>query len=84
MDILAAKTFIDVDKAGYDQVPTVSNWETPENISAAIKSCKQHCEPDRIKGYFLTAWKPTLESARDKHMDAIDHFAMAIKDFSLA
>jgi hypothetical protein len=83
MDIPAAKTYIDVDKAGYDQIPTVSNWETPDNISGTIQWCQQHCAPERIKGYFLTPWKPTLESARDRHMDAIDHFAAAMRDFSL-
>ncbi|MGI8908813.1 MAG: Tat pathway signal protein [Candidatus Sumerlaeaceae bacterium] len=84
MDIPAATTFIDVDKAGYDQVPTLSNWETPDNISATIQWCEQHCSPDRIKGYLLTPWKPTLESARDRHMDALDHFATAIRDYSVA
>jgi hypothetical protein len=82
MKIPAAKTFIDVDKAGYDQVPTVSNWETPDNIYNTIKWCQKHCSPKRIKGYFLTPWKPTLEVTRDRHMDAISHFGKAIAGLS--
>jgi hypothetical protein len=82
MDIPAATTFIDVDKAGYDQIPVVSNWETPDNIYNTINWCREHCSPERIKGYFLTPWKPTLEVARDRHMDAISHFGKAIGDLT--
>jgi hypothetical protein len=80
MDIPAATTFIDVDKKGYDQIPTVSNYETPENIPNTIKWCQKHCSPERIKGYLLTPWKPTLEAFRAIHMDAIDHFGAAIRE----
>jgi len=84
MNITAAKTYIDVDQAGYDQIPAVSNYQTPDNIPSTIKWCRDHCSKERIKGYFLTPWVPTLEAKRDRHFDAINHFAAAIRDFSLA
>jgi hypothetical protein len=81
MDIECVRTYVDVDKAGYDQIPTVSNWETPDNISNTIRFCREHLSKDRLKGFFLTPWKPTLEDVRERHIDAIEHFARAIADF---
>jgi hypothetical protein len=78
MDIEAVRTYIDVDKAGFDQIPTVSNWETPDNIHNTIAFCQEHLSKDHLKGYFLTPWRPTLEETREKHVDAIEHFATAI------
>lgn len=78
--IECVRTFEEVDKAGYDQVPTVSNWETPENIYGTIRWCREKLSKDRLKGFFLTPWRPTVEETRDRHMDAIEHFALAIKE----
>jgi hypothetical protein len=80
MDVECCKTYVDLDKAGYDQIPTVSNWETPANIPNTINFCQQHCSKDHLKGYILTPWKPTLEEVRDRHMDAIEHMALALAD----
>jgi hypothetical protein len=76
--IECVKTYIDLDKAGFDQIPTVSNWETPDNISGTIRFCREHLSEERLKGFLLTPWRPTLEEVRDRHMDAIEHFAIAI------
>ena len=80
MDIECVRDFVEVDKAGYDQVPTVSNWETPENIYGTIRFCREHLSKEHLKGFFLTPWRPTLEETRDRHMDAIEHFALAIAE----
>jgi hypothetical protein len=77
MDVECVRTFVDVDKAGYDQVPTVSNWETPENIYGTIRFCRKHLSKERLKGFFLTPWRPTVQEVRDRHLDAIEHFALA-------
>ena len=78
MDIECVRTYIEVDQAGYDQIPTVSNWETPANISGTIKFCNQHVSKERLKGYLLTPWRPTLQEVRERHMDAIEHFVLAV------
>jgi hypothetical protein len=80
MDVECVRTYVDVDKAGYDQIPTVSNWETPANISGTMKFCWEHCSHDRLKGFLLTPWRPTLEETRERHMDAIEHFAMSMDE----
>jgi hypothetical protein len=80
MDVECVRTYVDVDKAGYDQIPTVSNWETPANISGTMKFCWEHCSHERLKGFLLTPWRPTLEETRERHMDAIEHFAMSMDE----
>ena len=80
MDIECVRTFVDVDKAGYDQIPTVSNWETPANISGTMKFCKEHVSKERLKGFLLTPWRPTLEETRERHMDAIEHFVIGMEE----
>src|SRR5688572_14652100 len=80
MDVECVRTFVEVDKAGYDQLPTVSNWETPENIYGTIRFCREHLSKDHLKGFLLTPWRPTMEETRDRHMDAIEHFALAIAE----
>jgi hypothetical protein len=79
MDVECVRTYVDLDKAGYEQIPAVSNWETPENIYATIRFCRQNVSKERLLGYILTPWLPTLEETRDRHVDAIEHFAMAIR-----
>jgi hypothetical protein len=83
MDIGCVKAYVDLDKQGFDQIPTVSNWETPENIYGTIRFCKEHLSPDKLLGFILTPWRPTLPQTRDRHIDAIDHFAKAKKEFDL-
>jgi hypothetical protein len=82
LDVECVKTYVDFDKAGYDQIPTVSNWETPENIYGTIRFCREHVSKERLLGYILTPWRPTLEETKDRHMDAIEHFALAIAERS--
>jgi hypothetical protein len=80
MNVECVRTYVEVDEAGYDQIPTVSNWETPANISGTIRFCREHVSKERLKGYLLTPWRPTLDECRDRHMDAIEHFALAITE----
>lgn len=80
MGIECVKTYVDLDKAGYDQMPTVSNWETPANITGTMKFCAEHVSKEKLKGFLLTPWRPTLEETREKHMDAIEHFALGMKE----
>jgi hypothetical protein len=80
MDIECVRAYVELDEAGYDQLPTVSNWETPENIYGTMRFCREHLSKQRLKGFLLTPWRPTLEETRDRHMDAIEHFALAMRE----
>lgn len=72
------KTYIELDKAGFDQVPTGSNWSLAENFGQTVDFCKKHTSPERLKGFMQTPWVGTLEVFRKQHMEAIDIVGKAI------
>lgn len=73
------KTYLDLDAAGYEQVPTGSNWSTAENIGATVKFCREHLNAERLRGFLQTPWRPTLPVYRDHHLQAIDVVGAAIQ-----
>jgi hypothetical protein len=72
------KTFRELDKHGYDQVPTGSNWSSPENFGKLVEWCRTEIPGPHLKGFLQTPWKPTLEAFRADHLAAIDEVAEAI------
>jgi hypothetical protein len=77
-DVKAVKAYLELEDHKFDQVPTLSNWETTENISGTMEFCRKHIAPERLKGFILAPWRPTLSETRDRHMEAIEAFAKAI------
>ena len=77
--------FEKLDKAGFDQVPTGTNWVPPyfkkgetndANFSGLVKHCRKHIAPDRLKGFINASWSSILnESRRKRVFDAIDQVA---------
>lgn len=65
------QTYLDLDRHGYDQIPTASNWSAPGSFSATVEFCRKHIAPSRLKGFLQTPWKPTVELCRAHHMQAI-------------
>ena len=78
-DIKGVGTYRDLNDHDFDQIPTLSNWTTPTNIAGTIDYCRKHIKPDRLTGFLLAPWRPTLPETRAKHMEAIEHFAKAIE-----
>jgi hypothetical protein len=72
------KTYVELEKHGFDQIPTASNWGVAENFGETVKFCKQHISAERLKGFMQTPWTPTLEVFRDHHFEAIDVVGKAI------
>lgn len=75
------KAYLDLEAHGYDQVPTGSNWSTPDNFGRTVAFCRQYIAPERLLGFLQTSWKPTLEVCRDRHMAAIEQVASARQQF---
>ncbi len=73
-----ADAYLWLDKAGYDQVPTGSNWSTPENMAATVKFVRAHCDAGRIKGFLAAPWVKTLPQFEKRHADQIDQVAMSL------
>ena len=68
-----------LEEAKFGQVPTFSNWETPENVYSTVRYCRDHIGPERLKGFIHAPWRPTLAEVRDRHLDAIENIAKARK-----
>ena len=63
--------YLDLQDHGYDQVPTGSNWSTPDNFARTVAFCREHVAPEHLLGFLQTPWKATLPENRDHHLAAI-------------
>lgn len=61
-----------LEKSGYDQVPTGSNWNNNENFGMTVDYCTEKIHPKRLLGFLQTTWHPTIEEYRQVHMEAIE------------
>jgi hypothetical protein len=68
-----------LDKAGFEQVPTGSNWSCDVNFSGTIKFCDENCDKKLIKGYMMAPWTRTFKIHEEKSLQAIDQLGAAIK-----
>ncbi len=75
------KAYKELEAAGFDQVPTFSNWEDPENVYNTVRFCKANVAPERLRGFLHAPWRPTLEEVRPRHMAALDEIATARRVF---
>ena len=75
----AVKLYGELERHEFDQVPTGSNFEHPENFGETVKYCRHTIAPQRLKGFLQTPWRPTLERFRREHLEAIQQVATAIK-----
>ncbi len=73
------KPYRELGEHGYDQVPTGSNWTSPDNFALTVDFCTRNIPPQHLLGFLQTAWHPTLEKFRDVHEKAIDQVGAVIK-----
>jgi hypothetical protein len=76
------KLYNDLEKYGYDQVPTGSNHSVPENFESTVDYCKKIIDPTRLSGFMTAPWRPTLAPCLDRHKEAIGQVARAMKKFN--
>lgn len=50
------QAYLDLDRLGYDQVPTGSIWYHERNVSDTIELAKNELDPRRLKGYLSAPW----------------------------
>ena len=71
------ESFLTLEKAGFDQIPCGSNWACEENIAGLVKFCRKNIAPERLKGFLMTTWGPTLPNHAAKLLRGIDLAAAA-------
>ncbi len=75
------KTYLDLDKAGFDQVPTGSNWSCDVNFKGTVDFCRNNLSRERLKGFLMAPWFFTLPEWQEKNMEAIAQVESALKDW---
>ncbi len=75
------KTYDDLDKAGFDQVPTGSNWSNDDNFHGTVDYCRRVCSPERLKGFLMAPWYFTLPEWESKNLAAVDQVGAAMRSF---
>ena len=68
-----------LDKAGFDQVPTGSNFSSDVNFAGTVKFCDASCTKSLLKGYMMAPWTRTFAIHEQKSNDAIDQMADVIR-----
>ena len=76
------EAYLDLEKQGYDQIPTGTNlagydWASPDSFERTVHWCARHIFPKRLFGFLQTAWQPTTARHRRQHLDAIERVARA-------
>ena len=72
------ESFLTLEKAGFDQIPCGSNWACDENIAGLVRFCRKNIAPERLHGFLMTTWGPTLPSCEAKLAKGIDLAAAAM------
>ena len=72
------RIYEDFDKAGFDQIPTGSNWACDTNFASTVKYCRRVCSPEHLKGFLMTTWHFTLPQWEKKNLEAIDQVGAVI------
>ncbi len=75
-------TFYDeLDKYGYDQVPTGSSHTNDSNFGLTVDYCKEKIDPGHLYGFMTAPWRPTLEPCFETHMKAVGQVEQALKKY---
>ncbi len=67
-----------LDRHGYDQVPTCSNWANDTNTAHTLEWCRKEMDSERLFGFLTAPWKPTLPEWREHHLKAIEQMKAAL------
>jgi hypothetical protein len=66
------EAYLDLEKHGYDQVPTASNWSSDESFPKTVRHCWSRIAPKRLLGFMHAPWLPTIRAYRQRHRRAIE------------
>ncbi len=76
-DIVQA--YVDLDKAGFEQMPCGSNWSCDENFGNTVRFCSKNVSAKGLKGYLMAPWYFTVPLHREKVLQGIDLAGAAMK-----
>lgn len=81
-NIKGIKAYIQLEKEGYDQIPTGSNdQKNPKSIGNTVEFCRKHVNDKRLLGFLQTFWMPTIEKFSNPILQGIDLIGEARRNF---
>lgn len=83
---LRTKFYVDLAKAGYDQIPCGSNWQVSNdawevNFRRTVDFCSKHIPAERLRGFLMAPWFDTTENDEAKLMESNRLLAEAKKSY---
>jgi hypothetical protein len=78
----AVQAYLALERAGFEQVPTGSNWSCDVNFQGMVDFCGKHLAQERLKGFLMAPWFFTLPEWREKNLQAIAQVEQAIQAWS--
>ena len=66
------QSYLDLDKAGYEQIPCGSNWSCDANFGNLVRYCRGNLSASLLKGFLMAPWRYTVASKDEKLVAAID------------
>ena len=73
-------SFLELEEAGFDQLPCGSNVYEAENFAHLVPFCMDRIPSERLKGFLMAPWVNTYgEEARAKLFQALGHLEIGIK-----
>jgi hypothetical protein len=78
------KAYIELEREGYDQIPTASfhTNDRPKSIENTVKFCSKNIDDTRLLGFLQTFWMPTIDLNRERILKGIDLMGEVIKSYS--
>ena len=77
------QAYVDLEKHGYEQVPTGSNWSNTVNFPRTVSFCNRNIPRKRLKGFLHAPWHPTVEAKRQPLTDAVEEAEKALARWEL-
>lgn len=72
------KAYLDYEAAGFDQIPTGSNWSNDLNFGQTVEFCKNNIAKERLLGFLQAPWKFTEPQNREHNLRSIQQVADAM------
>ena len=71
--------YLALERYGYEQIPTGSNYKCNDNMALTVRFCREHIAPERLKGFMVASWKRCIPEEREALLASIDQLAAALK-----
>ena len=85
------RLFAELERAGFDQVPCVSNWvsdkqkrsgktDNADCAAEVVRHCRKVVSPERLKGFLMASWTDCASEAACRfNCTGIDQLANALR-----